>query len=105
MAIFPDSATIDDARSAAAYGFVFGATTNPTLLVRAGHTDFRAALSKLGGILPGPVFYQLVAHALPEMSAEHQDFRRAGPKLAFKIPARCWACSSRPRCRARVWWL
>ncbi len=86
MAIFLDSAAIDDARSAAAYGFVFGATTNPTLLVRAGHGDFWAALSELCGIFPGPVFYQLVAHELPEMREEYQHFRRAGPNLAFKIP-------------------
>jgi len=44
MALFLDSAVIREVERASSLGFVSGATTNPTLLVKAGHTDFHRAL-------------------------------------------------------------
>lgn len=86
MSIFIDSAVLNDARQAAALGFVTGATTNPALLVKAGHADFPAALKELCGILHGTVFYQLTTHSLPEMRDEFNHIRAAGPNLGLKIP-------------------
>ena len=41
MAIFLDSAVVEEAHEAASYGFVHGVTTNPTLMAQAGHKDPR----------------------------------------------------------------
>ena len=86
MAVFLDSAVLEEARAAAGYGFVVGATTNPALLVKAGHTDFFSALSQLCGIFSGAVFYQLTRRTLPEMRDEYHRFRQAGLNLGLKIP-------------------
>ena len=45
MAIFLDSANLEDVRTAAELGFVHGATTNPKLMAAAGHKDFTRAMA------------------------------------------------------------
>jgi transaldolase len=86
MAIFLDSAVITEAKEASSLGFIRGATTNPTLLIKAGHTDFHQALEIICSQLNGPVFYQLTAHELDDMNKEYLEFRDIAPNLAFKIP-------------------
>jgi transaldolase len=85
MAIFLDSADLNHARQAAALGFVEGATTNPTLLARAGHVDYQEAMREMCSILAGTVFYQLVSHGLNDMRLEAETFRAIAPNLGLKI--------------------
>jgi transaldolase len=86
MALFLDSADLDEAREAASYGFVVGCTTNPTLLARAGHKDAYPVLGTLCGLFEGTVFYQLMGHGLEEMRAEARRFMALGSNLGLKIP-------------------
>ena len=67
MAIYLDSARLEDVRAAADLGFVRGATTNPKLLAAAGHKDFTKAMEEICPLLPGPVFYQLITPTLEDM--------------------------------------
>jgi len=86
MALFLDSANLDDARRASALGFVVGATTNPALLARAGHTDAFLALQALCPLFPGSVFYQLLAHTPQAMRAEADPFLALAENLGLKVP-------------------
>ena len=86
MALFLDSAVISEAEKASSLGFVSGATTNPTLLVKAGHTDFHRALEIICSQFNGPVFYQLTKHELDDMHNEYLEFRDIAQNLGFKIP-------------------
>ena len=86
MALFLDSAVITEAEKASSLGFVNGATTNPTLLVKAGHTDFHLALEIICSKFKGPVFYQLIKHELDDMNEEYFEFKDIAPNLGFKIP-------------------
>ena len=86
MALFLDSANLDDARRASALGFVIGATTNPGLLARAGHTDGLQALQALCPLFPGTVFYQLLGHTPDEMQAEAPPFLDLADNLGLKVP-------------------
>lgn len=92
MTLFLDSANLEEARQAAALGFVRGATTNPALLARAGHKDAFEAMRSLTQILPGIVFYQLMGHSLEEMRQEADRFTGLGPNLGLKIPATLLGC-------------
>lgn len=47
MRLFLDSAVLEKASKASSLGFNSGATTNPTLLIKAGHTNFHHALEIL----------------------------------------------------------
>ena len=86
MALFLDSARLEDARRASALGFVIGATTNPALLARAGHTDALAAMKELCPLFPGSVFYQLLAHSPSAMQAEAESFLSLADNLGLKVP-------------------
>ncbi len=81
-----DSARAEDARRAAALGFVRGATTNPTLLARA---DRRAedVIAELADLLPGMIFHQLVGETPAEREAEAHRFAALRPgRVGLKVP-------------------
>jgi transaldolase len=86
MALFLDSAVIEEANKASRLGFIRGATTNPTLLIKAGHADFHQALEILCSQFNGPVFYQLTTHELDDMNKEYLEFKGIAGNLGFKIP-------------------
>jgi transaldolase len=86
MALFLDSAQLEDARRASGLGFIVGATTNPGLLAHAGHTDALAALKALCPLFPGTVFYQLLGHTPKEMETEAEAFLNLAENIGLKIP-------------------
>ncbi len=87
MQLLLDSAVIEEARQASDWGWVVGATTNPTLLAQCGLPPSKA-LKKLGKLFKGPVFYQLTGTSLESMKTEAaiaEDI--LGKQLVLKIPA------------------
>jgi len=87
VALYLDSADLDDAQAASAWGWVKGITTNPTLLAK---SDLPPAttLSQLAAICPGELYYQLLASDLDSMVREAKQARElVGAKLVLKIPA------------------
>lgn len=85
MALFLDSANLEDVQAASSLGFVFGATTNPALLAKAGYKDPIAALKKICELLPGPVFHQLTERSVEGMRVEAEPFIGLAPNLGLKI--------------------
>lgn len=88
MPFYLDSATPEDAQTAARWGWVAGATTNPRILAGCGLPPARA-LAMLAQTLPrGPIFYQLTAPDLDGMQREaSQAADILGARLVLKIPA------------------
>jgi transaldolase len=86
MALFLDSAVVTEANKASSLGFIYGATTNPTLLIQAGHKDFYRALETICSQFSGPVFYQLTKHEFDDMNKEYLQFKDIAQNLGFKIP-------------------
>jgi transaldolase len=86
MALFLDSALVEDARWAAELGFVWGATTNPVLLARAGREPAQV-IADFCELLPGTVFYQLAAPTVVEREQEARRMVAINPvKIGLKIP-------------------
>jgi len=86
MALFLDSALVKDARRAAALGFVWGVTTNPALIAQVDRPPAEIIV-ELCDLLPGTVFYQLVAPTLEERKAEALRVVEINPvKIGVKIP-------------------
>lgn len=71
MAIYLDSAKLDEARQARDLGWVYGVTTNPTLMAKAGLTP-EVVLKELASLEFHQVYYQLVSQDLDDMLAEAQ---------------------------------
>ncbi|MBM3136976.1 MAG: transaldolase [Chloroflexi bacterium] len=87
MQLLLDSAVLDEARQAAEWGWVNGATTNPTLLAKSGLPPAET-LKELGKLFKGQIFYQLTGDSVERMKQEAglaSDI--LGEQLVLKIPA------------------
>jgi transaldolase len=86
MAIYIDSAILNEVRSAHSFGWVRGVTTNPILLARAGGDPYKA-LNDLAKLKFRQLFYQLVSPKLDSMYQEAQTaLKIAENTLVLKIP-------------------
>ena len=85
MALFIDSADIEDVRRAFELGFVSGVTTNPALVAKTGRPGLDV-LNDLLDLTNGPVFYQVTAPTLKGRAeqareASHLSWRRVHVKI------------------------
>lgn len=69
MAIYLDSAIIEEARQAKKMGWAYGVTTNPTLMAKAGVTP-EVVLRELAALELHQVYYQLVSQNMEDMLIE-----------------------------------
>jgi transaldolase len=69
MAIYLDSAKLEEARQAKEFGWVYGVTTNPSLMAKAG-VEPETVLMGLAGLDFHQVYYQLVSRDPDEMLLE-----------------------------------
>lgn len=87
MQLLLDSAILEEARQAADWGWVSGATTNPTLLAKSGLPPAET-LKELGKLFKGQIFYQLTSNSVNEMQKEAGVATDIlGGQLVLKIPA------------------
>jgi transaldolase len=87
MTIFVDSAIIEEIQQAASWGWIGGATTNPSLLAKSPLPP-RETLIKMAEIVDGYIFYQLTAPTLEGMQQEALAAHRIlEDQLVLKIPA------------------
>ncbi len=87
MAIYLDSASVEDARRAAELGFVAGVTTNPKLVARAGRAAEEVIPELCDALGEGLVFYQLTAPTVEEREVEARRFAALRPgRVVLKIP-------------------
>ena len=86
MAVFVDSAVLDEVREALETGFVTGVTTNPILIAQAGRPA-EDIIKDLCELTSGPVFYQLTSPRVDEQEAEARYFAAISPgQVVLKIP-------------------
>jgi transaldolase len=86
MALFLDSASIENAQRAVELGFVWGATTQPAYIAQAGRGAVDI-IADLCALLPGTVFYQPTGPTLSRREAE--ALRMVGVdqvKVALMLP-------------------
>jgi len=87
MALYLDSASLEDARRAAEMGFVVGITTNPKLIARAGRAAAEIIPELCDALDEGLVFYQLIAPTVEGREAEARRFAALRPgRVGLKIP-------------------
>ena len=86
MTLFLDSASARDARSAFAYDFVGGITTNPSLLAKI-NRPAEEVIAELCEIAKGTVFYQLQADDPSARKSEGERMLNLIPgRVGLKIP-------------------
>jgi transaldolase len=87
MAIYLDTAIVAEAAWASKFGWLAGITTNPTLLAKSDLSP-DVTLKQLAQLIPGEVYYQLMASDFDGMVAEGKAaFALIGKQTVLKIPA------------------
>jgi transaldolase len=85
--IFADGADIGAMLCLATNPLIRGFTTNPTLMRKAGITDYRAfALEVLDAITARPVSFEVFADDFPTMEAQAREIASWGSNVNVKIP-------------------
>jgi transaldolase len=87
MALYLDSAIVEEVREGLGWGFITGVTTNPKLIAQAGRPS-EEIIAELCALCPGPVFYQPVAGEPQALEEEGRRFSAFSPsQVVLKIPA------------------
>jgi len=87
MALYLDSANLDDVRRAQDLGFIAGVTTNPTLIARTGRNGLDV-LGDLVDMVEGHIFYQVTGRTVEERFDQAWEAHRLRPdKVIIKIAA------------------
>ncbi|MEG4210079.1 transaldolase family protein [Microcoleus sp. S13_B4] len=88
MAIYVDTAIVAEAARASKFGWIAGITTNPTLLAKS-ELSPEQTLKQLAQLIPGEVYYQLMASDVDGMVAEGKAAFESsiGRQTVLKVPA------------------
>lgn len=86
MRIFLDTAKIEEVRQASKLGVISGVTTNPTLMARAGATDYEATIKEIASIIPGPISTEVVVEGVEPMIEQAREMAAWAPNIVIKIP-------------------
>jgi transaldolase len=85
MKFFIDTADIAEIRDLAATGLLDGATTNPTLVAKAGR-PMADIIREICGIVQGPVSAEVTATDWETMVAEGRKLAAIAPNVTVKVP-------------------
>ncbi len=87
MKIFLDTADIEEIRTAARWGLLDGATTNPSLFAKAANAgSYESILAQVCAITPGLVSAEVVASDVDGMLSEGRAFAKIATNIVVKIP-------------------
>jgi transaldolase len=85
--LYADGAVIEEMLETKATGRVAGFTTNPTLMRKAGVSDYRGwARQVLQAIQDMPVSFEVLADDFPGMARQAREIASWGPNVFVKIP-------------------
>ncbi len=86
MKLFLDTARLDEIQEAVEMGVLDGVTTNPTLIKKAGASDFHQHIHTICELVQGDVSAEVVGTTYADMVAEARDFAAIHPHVVVKIP-------------------
>lgn len=85
--IFADGADRDGMLEMYARPYIKGFTTNPTLMRKAGVTDYRAFAREVIRAIPDrPISFEVFSDEIPEMEREATEIASWGPQVYVKVP-------------------
>jgi len=87
MQLWIDTGNLEEIRTAQSWGVIDGVTTNPTLIAREGHKDFKGVIREICSIVdPGPVSAETVTVTAEELIDEAHEIATWAPNVVVKIP-------------------
>lgn len=86
MKFFIDTANLAEIKEAAAYGFLDGVTTNPSLMAKEGVAHQDDHIKAICALTPGPVSAEVLATEAAAMVEEGQHLAGLAPNVVVKLP-------------------
>jgi transaldolase len=86
MKIFIDSANLDEIKEAADMGVLDGVTTNPSLVSKEGHKDFRSMLEKICALVDGDISAEVISTTADEIVKEGRELAKIHDNIVVKVP-------------------
>ncbi|MFH1010126.1 MAG: fructose-6-phosphate aldolase [bacterium] len=86
MKIFLDTANLAEIEQAVSWGILDGVTTNPTLMSKAGASDFRAHLKQICDLVQGPVSGEVISLEPEGMLEQAHELAAISPHMVIKVP-------------------
>ncbi len=86
MKFFIDTALIDEIQEANEMGVLDGVTTNPSLMKKAGVSDFDAHIHAICELVDGDVSAEIVSTTYDEMVSEGRDVAHIHENVVVKVP-------------------
>ena len=87
MQLWIDTGNLEEIRTAQSWGVIDGVTTNPTLIAKEGHKDFKGVIQEICSIVdPGPVSAETVTVTAEELIDEAHEIAAWAPNVVVKIP-------------------
>lgn len=85
MEFFIDTASIEEIRTAQAWGILDGVTTNPTHVAREGR-EHKSLIQEICALVPGPVSVETTVPDAEGMIREGETFATWAPNVVVKVP-------------------
>lgn len=86
MKFFVDTADLNEIREANEMGVLDGVTTNPSLMKKAGVTDFNAHIRTICELVEGDVSAEIISTTYDEMLEEAKKVAAIHPNVVVKVP-------------------
>lgn len=87
VAVYSDGAVLDEMLEAYRGGFVQGFTTNPTLMAKAGISDYTSFGRQVVAAIPDlPISFEVFADDFPTMAEQARRISRWGSNVYVKVP-------------------
>jgi len=87
MRLFLDTADIEQIRQAVKLGVISGITTNPSLLSKAGRSDYKSTIREICSIVNGPVSAEVLSQETHSIVEEAREISSWSPYVVIKIPS------------------
>ena len=86
MHIFLDTANVEHISHAVKLGIVSGITTNPTLMAREKHVDYKAAIVEICSLVKGPVSAEVTEEETEPIIQQARELSSWSPHVVVKVP-------------------
>ena len=86
MRIFIDTANLKEIKEAADMGLLDGVTTNPSLVAKEGHKDFKSMLLQICEIVNGDVSAEVVSTDCEGIVKEGMELAKLHKNIVVKVP-------------------
>lgn len=86
MRIFIDTANLKEIKEAADMGLLDGVTTNPSLVAKEGHKNFRDMLEKICAIVDGDISAEVVSTDCEGILKEGRELAKIHKNIVIKVP-------------------